>query len=104
MSSTVTRVVQWTSLPVLLTIAALSPYAGRYELALKIGGCAFAVVLLDRAMRARQHLWACGFVGMAIVASPLLLVDQIFLLLGFACIASSLAVFFAMRPQPVAVL
>jgi hypothetical protein len=104
MSSAVTSVIQWTSIPVLLTIAALSPYAGSYELGLKIGGCAFAFVLLDRALRARQCLWASGFVGMAIVASPLLLVDQIFLLLASACIASSLAAFFALRPQPVAVL
>jgi hypothetical protein len=104
MSSTVTRIIQWTCLSVLLTVVALAGYAGRYELAFRIAGCAFAAFMVQRAVRARQHLWACGFVGMAIVSSPLLLVDKIFFLLGFLCIASSWAAIEAFRPRPVAVL
>jgi len=104
MSTTVTRITQWTALAALLAVVAVSGYAGRYELALRITGCSFAAVLVDRALRTRHQVWACGFVGMAIVSSPLLLVDKVFLLLGFLCIASSWAAVSAFRPQPVAVL
>jgi hypothetical protein len=104
MSPTLTRIIQWSCLPVLLAVAALSPYSGRYELTLNVAGCAISAVLVERAVRAQQHLWACGFVGMAIVSSPLLLVDKIFLLTGFACLASSMAAISAMRPRPLAVL
>jgi hypothetical protein len=104
MSSTVTRIIQWTSLSGLLTVVAFAGYSGHYELALRIAGCAFAAWMVERAVRARQHLWTCGFAGLAIVASPLLLIDKIFLLLAFVCIATSLAAISALRPQPVAVL
>jgi hypothetical protein len=104
MSSTVTRIIQWTCLSTLLIAAALSGDLGRHELAFRIAGCALAAVMVERAVRARQPLWACGFVGMAIVSSPLLLVDKIFLLLAFLCIASSWAAIQAFRPRPVAVL
>jgi len=103
MSPTVTKIMQWSSLAALLTVAALSGEIGRYELAFRIAACALSAVMVERAARAGQHLWTCGFVSMAIVASPLLLVDKIFLLLAFVCIATSLAAISALRPQPVAV-
>jgi len=104
MSSTVTRIMQWTYVAVLLTVVAVSGYAGRYELASRIAGCAIAALMVGRAVRAHQYLWTCGLVGMGIVSSPLPLVYRIFLLLGFLSIASSWAAIDAFRPRPVAVL
>jgi hypothetical protein len=85
-------------------MGAFAPYAGRYELALNVAVCTISAVLVERAARAGQVVWACGLGAMAIAASPLLLVDRIFLLLAFACIVSTLVAIPALRPQPVAVL
>ena len=101
MSSTTKRIIQWTYLSLLLAIGALSAYAGRYDLALNFARCTMAAVLVERAARARQYVWACGFAGLAIAVSPLLLVDRIFLMLGFTSIVSSLGAISAFRPRPV---
>ena len=62
--------------------------------------CAGALVVVQRAVSFREYLWAAGFVGVAIVFSPLTLIIKIFLLLSFTCIGALAGVYAAWKPQP----
>jgi hypothetical protein len=95
-------VVRWISLPVLLTGSLFARFAGTYEIVLNLLVCAFALVVVQRAVSFREYLWAAAFVGVAIVFSPLTLIVKIFLLMGFTCVTALACVYAAWKPQPVA--
>jgi hypothetical protein len=95
-----TRMIKWISLPVLLGVAMFSSYAARYELLLDAVICLGAIIIVQRAIWVREYFWAAGFVAIAIVFSPLILVMKIFLLMGFTCIAIFLTLLAAWKPQP----
>ncbi len=59
--------------------------------------------MVQRAIWLREYFWACGFVSIALVFSPLLLVVKIFLLMGLTCLAVFLALLAAFRRQPLPV-
>ena len=100
MLQTVLKIIKWISLPVLLTASLLSRFAASYELLVNLVICLGAIILVERSARSKEYYWAAGFTGIAVVFSPLLLVDKIFLLLGFTCIVTSLTLFAAFRMQP----
>jgi len=93
-------IVKWISLPVLLTGSLFARFAGTYEIMLNLLVCAGALVVVQRAISFREYLWACGFVGVAIVFSPLTLIIKTFLLLSFTCIGALAGVYAAWKPQP----
>ena len=95
----VSKVIKWVSLPVLLIASIFSRFAANYEFLVNIMICIGAIILVERAVRLKDYFWAAGFVMIAVVFSPLLLVDKIFLLMGFTCIVTSLTLFAAFRRQ-----
>ena len=95
-----TTVVKWISLPVLLTGSLFARFAGNYEIVLELLICAGALVVVQRAVYIREYFWAAGFVGVAIVFSPLALIIKIFLLLSFTSITALAGVYAAWKPQP----
>ena len=94
------RMIKWISLPVLLAGAMFSSYAARYELLLDVVICLGAIIIVQRAIWIKEYFWAAGFVAIAVVFSPLVLVMKIFLLMGFTCIAIFLTLLVAWKPQP----
>ena len=53
-------------------LAAMSWHAGAsYQLLLDWVVCAGATLVVQRAFRAKQYLWAFGFVGMALLLNPI---------------------------------
>jgi hypothetical protein len=55
-----------------LLLAAMSWHAGaNYQLLLDWVVCAGAIMVVQRAFRAKQYFWAVGFVGMALVLNPM---------------------------------
>jgi hypothetical protein len=62
--------------------------------------CLGAVFFIQRAIRLKEYFWTAGFVAIAVVFSPLLLVLKIFLLLGFTCIAAFITLLAAFKTQP----
>ena len=104
MLKTVTKIMQWISLPVLLAGAMCSRSAGGYELLLDLVICIGAVVAVQHAAWKKEYFLAAGFVAIALVFSPLLLVIKIFLLMSFTCVATLVAVLAAFKPQPLPVL
>lgn len=100
MFQTITRVSQWLSFPILLVVALCSRSAGRYELLLDILVCMGAVVAVRWAVGQKEYYFAAGFVGIALVFIPLLLLVKIFLFISIACVATFIAVLAAFKPQP----
>ena len=96
----VTNIIKWVSLPVLLIASMFSRSAGSYELVVDVVVCLGAIIFVQAAVRLEQYSWAAGFVAIALVFSPLLLVVKIFLLMGFTCIVTFVALLAAFRTQP----
>jgi hypothetical protein len=100
MFQTVTRIIKWASIPVLLIAAILSPLAGRYELAASVLICMGATVVVQRTIRLKQYAWAAEFAMVVVVFSPVLLATKVFVLMGLASIAACVTILTAFRRQP----
>jgi hypothetical protein len=103
MFQNVSKIVKWVALPVLLLAAVFARYADAYEAPLNLAMFLGTIVLVERAVRLKKYYWAAGFVGAAIVFSPLLLVDKIFLSMAFTCTFTLIALLAAFRPEPAVV-
>jgi hypothetical protein len=99
----VTRIIKWVSIPALLIASILPRYAASYELPVDLAICLGATILVHRAVWLKEYFWAVGFVSIAIVFSPLLLVTKVFLLMGLTCAVIFLALLAAFRRQPLPV-
>ena len=93
-------IIKWVSLPLLLSVSVLTRYAASYELLVDFVICLGAIVYVQREVWLKEYFWAAGFVAVAVVFSPLLLVVKIFLLIGFICIATLVTLLTAFRRQP----
>jgi hypothetical protein len=98
----ITKIIKWVSLPALLISSMCSRSAGSYELLLDFAICLGAIVFVQGAVRSREYFWAVGFVTVAVVFSPLLLLFKIFLLMGLTCLGMFIALLAAFRTQPLA--
>jgi len=96
----VTKIIKWISLPALLVASMLSRSAASYELLVDFVICLGATIFVQRAVRSKEYFWAAGFVAIAVVFSPLLLVVKIALLMGLTCIATFVNSLAAFRTQP----
>jgi hypothetical protein len=94
------KVIKWVSLPALLAASMFSRSAAGNELMVDFVVCLGAVFFIQRAIRLKEYFWTAGFVAIAVVFSPLLLVLKIFLLLGFTCIAAFITLLAAFKTQP----
>jgi hypothetical protein len=99
----IAKIVKWVSIPAILIASILPRYAASYELTVDLAICLGATILVQRAVWLKEYFWAAGFVSIAIVFSPLLLVTKIFLLMGLTCMAAFLALLAAFRRQPLPV-
>jgi len=93
-------VIKWISIPALLVVALFSYLTAGYEFLLDFAVCLGAVFFIQKAIGLKQYFWAAGFVGIALVFSPLTLVLRIFLLMGWVSVTIFAALFAAFRPQP----
>jgi hypothetical protein len=103
MFQTLTKIIKWVSLPVLLIASMFSRFAASYELLVDLVICLGAVILVQRAVRSKEYLWAAGLVAIVVVFSPLLLVVKIFLLMALTCVATFVTLVAAFRTQPLLV-
>lgn len=97
----ITKIVKWLSIPVLLMASLFACCAARYEPLVDLTICIGAVIFVQRAIQVREYFWAAGFLAIGVVFTPLSLMIKIFLLMGFACIATSAKLVAAFRGQPV---
>jgi hypothetical protein len=97
----IAKIVKWISIPVLLIASLFACCIASYEPLVDLAICLCAIVLVQRAIRLRQYFWATGFLAIGVVFTPLSLMVKIFLLMGFACIATFANLLAAFRPQPV---
>ncbi len=95
----VIKIIKWTSIPILLLASMLSRFTASYELLVDLLICLAATVIALWAVRSKDYVLAAGFVAVAIVFSPFLLVSKIFLLMILTCTASLITVFNAFRRQ-----
>src|SRR5690349_9513363 len=61
----------WGSVVSLLLVAMSWHAGGNYRLLLALAVSAGAIVVVKQAIRAKQYLWASGFVGMALLLNPI---------------------------------
>jgi hypothetical protein len=104
MFQTVTTILKWASVPLLILVLLLSCLAGRYEGLLNLTICLGAVVFIRRAAWLKEYGWASVSVVAFVAFSPLPLVTKIFLLMSLAVVAATLGVLAACRPRRVAAL
>ena len=96
----VRKIIKWGSLPVLLIGAIFSCSAASYERLLDFVICLGAIIIVQRAVRVKERFWAAGFVAIAIVFSPLMLVVKLFLLMGFLCMATLATLLATWKTKP----
>jgi hypothetical protein len=97
----ITRIIKWLSIPAILIASLFARYAAAYELTLNLVVCLGAVGCVRRAVQLKEYSWAAGFVSIAVVFSPLLLVDKIFFLMGLTCVATFMTLIARFRTHPV---
>lgn len=103
MFQTVTKIIKWASIPVLLIASLFSHCAASYEPLVNSVICLGVIIFVQRAVWLRKYFWAAGFLAIGVAFSPLPLVVKFFLLLmDFTCIAAFSAWLAAFRMQPVA--
>lgn len=95
----VVKIIKWVSLPALLVGAMFSRFAGIYELPLDLAVCLAALIIAQRAVSAREHLFATGFIAVAVIYSPVVLVVKLMLLTGVVCVATLVSLFSAWKTQ-----
>jgi hypothetical protein len=100
MFQTVGKIIKWVSLPVLLIGSLFSASAESYEFLVDFVICLGALIFVQRAVWSKEYFWAAGFVAIAVVFSPFLLVLKIILLTGLSCLATIVTLLEAFRVQP----
>jgi hypothetical protein len=100
MLQTVGKIIKWISLPVLLIGSLFSASAESYEFLVDFVICLGAIIFVQRAASSKEYFWAAGFLAIAAVFSPLLLVVKIFVLTGLTCVATFATLLAAFRVQP----
>jgi hypothetical protein len=100
MFQTVRKIIKWISLPVLLMGSLFSASAESYEFLMNFVICLGALIFVQRAVWSKEYFWVAGFVAIAVVFSPFLLVVKIILLTGLTCLATFLTLLEAFRVQP----
>ena len=93
----IVKIIKWISLPALLLGAMFSRFAGIYELPLDLAGCLIALIIAQRVVSAREYLLAAGFVVVAVIYSPVVLVMKLMLLMGVICVATLVSLFSAWK-------
>ena len=101
MFQTVTTIVKWVSIPVLLIASLFSCFAASYGPLVGFVICMGGIIFIQRAVWSKEYYWAAGFVAIVVVFSPLFLVVKVFLLMGVTCTATFAALIAAFRTQPV---
>lgn len=96
------KIVKWISLPLLLASGPFTRTAGEYEFLLSVAICLGSVIAAGIALRKKEYFLAAGFVSVAVVYSPLILVTKIIVLLSFTGIVTLLTLFAAFRPPAIA--
>src|SRR5947199_4341220 len=99
MNQTVTNIMKWSTIPALLLISMLAPFAAGFTLLLNLAICSCAIVSIHWAVRAKAYYWAAGSVLIAVVSSPLTLTVKIFLSMGLVCTGIFLTMLAVFRPQ-----
>jgi hypothetical protein len=97
----VAKIIKWVSIPVLLIASLFACCTASYEPLVDFAICLGAIIFVQRAIRLKEYFWAAGFLSIVVVFTPLSLVVKIFLLMGFACIATFANLLAAFRTQPV---
>jgi hypothetical protein len=98
MIQTVTSIIKWAAIAALLFVSMLR-FTASFEFVVDLAICAGAIVFVHRAVRAKEYLWAAGFVPIAVVFSPVPLAVKLFLLLGFLCTGIFLTMLAVFRPR-----
>ena len=97
----ISKIIKWVSLPALLIGSLFTPFAASYQHLLEVVICLGAIIVVQRAVTVKKYFWAAGFVAIAIVFSPLMLVFKVFLLMGFLCMATFVTLLATWKTQPV---
>lgn len=93
----VLKSVKWASIPVLLIAAMFSSSAGSYATLADFAICLGAIFLVQWAVGRKEYFWAAGFVGIAVMFSPQMLVVKVFLLMGLTCLATCVGALLVFR-------
>ena len=99
MFQTVTKSIKWISLPALLIASMFSRSAASYELLVDFLICLAAIVFVQRAIQFKEYFLAAGFVAIAVVFSPLLLLLKVVVLTALTCVVTFVAFLAALRIQ-----
>ncbi len=99
MCSIAMKIARWIWIPALLIASAFSGLAGGYEPIVNIVICLGAVILVRREVGVKKYYRAAGLVAVALLFSPLVLLDKVFLLTGFTCVTTLLTLIATFRPQ-----
>jgi hypothetical protein len=98
------KIMKWVSIAALLLAAMFWRSAANYQLLLAFVVCVGAIVVVQQAVRAKKYFWAAGFVAIALLFNPIVLVfrtsGNLFLLMALVCIVTFAISLTALKTQP----
>jgi len=100
MLETMTKLVKWASIPVLLSASLFTYCAAGYEPLVDLAVCLGAFFFIQKAVSLKQYFWAGGFLAIAVVFTPMPIVLKLFLLMGITSTATLANLLAAFRPHP----
>lgn len=97
-----TKIMKLVSIAALL-LAALRLAAPSYQALVEIVVCVSALLVVLQAWRAHKYIWGAGFLAIAVLFNPIVLVAlsrKIFLWLDWVCLAAFLVSLAVLKRQP----
>jgi hypothetical protein len=100
MLRTITKIVKWASIPVLLIASLFACCAASFEPLVDLAICLGVIFFVQRAVWLKEYFWAAGFLAIGVVFTPLPLAVKALLLMGFTCAVTFANLLAAFRTQP----
>jgi hypothetical protein len=98
------KIMKWVSIAALLLAVMFWRSAANYQLLLAFVVCVGAIVVVQQAVLAKKYFWAAGFVAIALLFNPIVLVfrtsGNLFLLMVLVCIVTFAISLAALKTQP----
>jgi hypothetical protein len=98
------KIMKWVSIAALHLAAMFWRSAANYQLLLASTVCMGAIVVVRQAVQAQKYFWAAGFVAIALLFNPIVLVfttsGNLFLLMVLVCIVTFAISLAALKTPP----
>ena len=69
-----TKIMKWSSIAALVVTVLFRETGENYRLVLNFGICMGAILVIRQALQAKQYVWAAGFIAIALLFNPMVVI------------------------------